>query len=99
MTEATSTRTGSRTGPAPYGWRRRDGELVEEPLTQSVVKLIMALAAEGLNDVAVAAFLNAHGIRPARATWWGSGTVRNVRVRAALVRAEATLAAVQRRQA
>jgi len=64
-------------GPAPYGYRSIDGQLVVEPGEAAVVERVFARCAEGASQQGIARELERDGI-PTRRGRWHQGTVGKV---------------------
>lgn len=62
----------------PYGWRREGERLVAEIGEQKVRRMIGRARDRGMSLRAIAALLNARGIRPKRGAAWYASTVRSV---------------------
>ena len=78
---------GQRVGQVPYGSRlAADGvKLIPEPDERRAIELIQALRAEGMSLRAIAARLEAEGLRP-RGRRWYAKTVANILEAAELAR-------------
>ena len=60
---------------APYGWCLVDGLLHKDPREQSILKLILKWAAQGLSHCAIARRLNEQKHKPRHAEKWSQPTV------------------------
>jgi len=65
-------------GNAPYGWRIRDGRLVESPAEQRALRRIRTLADDGLSPTGIAKGLNAAGFRNRKGRPWRACGVYNL---------------------
>ena len=74
-------RGGHSNGPAPYGWRTEDGELVPLPDEQSLIRTILAHRDAGMNQTDIAAALNRDGHVTRGGTPWSQQVVSRVLAR------------------
>lgn len=65
-------------GSPGYGWRAAGGALVPDEDEQAVIRTIMEMSAAGASTRAIAAALNAEGIKPRRAELWSNATVAGI---------------------
>ncbi len=86
---------GQRCGTIPYGWdvvtstrlsktRRQGEDLAPNAGEQAVLRLMLAMHAEGTSDNNIARFLNGKGIRAKRGGAWYGASVQSVREHARL---------------
>ena len=65
-------------GPAPYGWRTVEGELIPVPAEQATLARLRELAQPGVRQADVAATLNAEGHRTRDGALWAQNTVSRI---------------------
>lgn len=65
-------------GPAPYGWRTQDGELIPVAAEQSLLDCIRKERAAGLNQTEIAEVLNGAGRRTREGSAWSQPIVSRI---------------------
>lgn len=73
-------RGGRAVGAPPYGWRAKDGGLIEDPAEQAVIARMRELRAAGSNLLQTAETLNSVGMVCRRGRWH-AGSVKRVLAR------------------